>query len=59
MHTFDVDFYLLFGRPDRAIDVEFNVEDNQVPEESKHSDDTTITDEQTYEYSSSTPIVNF
>lgn len=45
MFTSDIDFDLLFGVPDRAIDVEFNIENNQVPEESRHSDELTITGE--------------
>ena len=44
MLTFDIDFDLNFGIPNRAIHVEVNIEDNQVPEELKHSDDSTITD---------------
>lgn len=59
MLTFDIDFDLNFGIPNRAIHVEVNIEDNQVPEELKHSDDSTITDRWLDKCTSSTPTAQF
>ena len=58
MITFDVDFDLLFGIPNKVIDVEVNIEDNQISKESKHSYDFTIIDERADEYPSSSPSAN-
>ncbi|XP_052625604.1 uncharacterized protein LOC128132724 [Lactuca sativa] len=44
MNYLDFDYDLIFGVPDRAIDAEINANDNQIPEASKHSDDSTITE---------------
>ncbi|XP_042758459.1 uncharacterized protein LOC111908400 isoform X2 [Lactuca sativa] len=43
LNSLDFDFYLIFGVPDRAIDVEVNVDDNRVLEALKHSDESTLT----------------
>lgn len=44
MLNFDIEFDLIFGILDRAIDVEVNIKDNQVPKASNHFDDFTVTD---------------
>ena len=41
MSTYDSDLDLMFGIHDRSIDVEIHADDNQVPEASKHFDDST------------------
>ena len=58
MLTFDVDFDLICGILDRAIDVDVNIEDNQILEVSKHYDDSTLINEKTDAHSSSTSRVN-
>ena len=40
--SLDFDYGLIFGVPDRAIDAEVHADDSQVPEASKHADDSTI-----------------
>lgn len=51
MRTFDIVFDLIFGISDRVIYVEVNIEDSQLPKESKHSNDSTITDGRANKYS--------
>ena len=43
MNSLDFDYLLIFSGPDRAIDAEICVDDNQLHEASKHSDASTIT----------------
>ena len=42
-NSIDFDYDLIFGVPDRAIDVEVHADDNHTPESSKHTDDSTLT----------------
>ena len=58
MLTFDVNLDLIFGIPDKEINAEINVKDNQIPKTSKHSDDWTLTSEENDAHSSSTSRVN-
>ena len=34
MHNFDIDFDLIFGIPDKSINVKVNIKDNQIPKKS-------------------------
>ncbi|XP_052621036.1 uncharacterized protein LOC111901200 [Lactuca sativa] len=52
-NSFDFDYDLIFGVPDRVIDAEIHAEDNRIPKASKHSDDSTLTHENDDSYSTS------
>lgn len=54
VNSFDIDYELSFGVPNRAIDVEVHAEDTQIPEASNHSDDSTMTREEYDSQSTST-----
>ena len=58
MLTFDIDLDLIFGVAHRAIDVKVNIEDNQVPEASKKSDYSTLTNKENETISSSNSRVS-
>ena len=55
MLIFYIDFDLIFGIPNKEINVEVNIKDNQVPKASKHSDDSTIINGKLDECVTSTP----
>ena len=57
MLIFYIDFDLIFGIPNKEINVEVNIKDNQVPKSSKHSNDSTFTDGWIDEYVTLTPNV--
>ena len=46
MNSYDIDYDFIFGIPYRVIDVENHVDDNHIPEVSKHSDDSSVTREE-------------
>lgn len=58
MNSYNIDYDFIFGILDRAIDAENHVDDNHVPEVSKHSNDSTVTREEDDTHSTSTSRVN-
>lgn len=58
MSTFNIDIVLILLIHDMAINVEINVEDNQIPQASKRSNDSTLTNVENDTHSSSTSRVN-
>ena len=58
LNSDDIDYDLIFGILDKAIDTENHVNGNLVPELSKHSDDSTVTMEKRDTHSTSTSRVN-
>ena len=58
MLTFDIDHNLIFSVPNRAIKDEINIKNNRIPEAPKHSNDSTLTNEDNEENSSLTSRVN-
>lgn len=58
MNSYDIDFDLIFCTPDRVAGAENHADKNCIPEESKHSDDSTVTREEAASHSPLTSQVH-
>lgn len=58
MNSFEVDYDLIFGIPDRAIDAKIHADEKNIAEESKLSDDSMIIRDVDDLHSTSTSPVN-